>query len=1172
MAQQRRFQTIRRSLATEVTRYHQELEAREEKQRQQQREARARVSERVSAGVLRFWSRRGDVYQQALKVSFDVAKHQHDKRRQEDLLRETEELTRKLLESLFTDARKNRRNEVPRIQRHCEGTPGLTPTLQGSPAPTASPADTIFVVTPPASSRAEEEESDAEGPPIEESLSLLDTNNGTRPLRHYQRSALRWMIHLYENKLNGILADEMGLGKTVQTIALLCYFAEKRNDWGPHLVVVPTTVVLNWKAEFERWAPGLKVLTYIGSAKERTQLRRGWTSEGAFDVCVTSYNLVVLDRKVFRRRPWGFLVLDEAHHVKNFMSVKWQSLFDLQAEYRLLLTGTPLQNSMMELWSLFHFLLPFASAFRSNDEFKEWFSNPLDEMISGKSSLNEDIVRRLQALIRPFMLRRLKKDVETQLPSKTEKVVLCQLSRRQRSLYDDYMQLADTKNKISGKGGAGGVLSVLLSLRKVCDHPDMFEERPTKSPFALDYNASVRVTVPRVALLFQDHEGNFEGTRRFPSFCVWDMNDDRPAWESSIHHRKLSHADDEEEAELHGPEAFPSISRLIHLDVFTFPYFSSSADRADFVERFHPKYLEMTFQKQQSHRTAGSATADALLNNSLGILHAAYDGILQQAKTQQASRRAATVAAQWERYRAVDVALSMSTPSSLQWELRGSRLARNFPALCPTISTRVTALMPVIQKVCVYVPAVVSTRPPHLHWLLPVSNSQPFTALGLSTYSTLIGAVAKMQDAMACGRSAPRTLYDGSFFLEELWPIHVRRNFSFPEKRLLIHDCGKLQFLEPALKELRQGGHRVLIFTQFVQMLNILERFLALIGVAYMRLDGATRVELRQQLVDRFNSDARITCMILSTRSGGIGLNLTGADTVVFYDSDWNPTMDLQAQDRCHRIGQTRPVTIYRLISEHSVEEAILKKARERKKLNNVVIRGGQFHTIAGVNEQYEDSTAAYAALSDPVNLRSFFHDLDEDASVVSNDVDLLNEMEKVEDEEDRQAGKELERELAQRAAEDAADGGGEDGDTAAVGGKPAALGDGGTHELVTRRLPNTLLDEALALSLRRGVDAASSPAPNVEPRSRGSPLTLSGVSESRDAVELAVRKRQREVIVKGSRTPLDQYLVLQYSRSHPEDAEDRYYDLVNTYEAQMGSEAVRDLPRFRAGSFFGDQ
>ncbi|KPI85030.1 putative helicase [Leptomonas seymouri] len=1272
MQTQRKFSHIRQNISRELTRYHVELQERAERQRQQQREARARVGGRVAAGVQKYWSRRGEGFQQLMKVEFDVVKHLHDRRKQEDLLRETETLTRKLLQSFFHAS--NKTSTSASLPKEASGavSPALASpvsasekelhrgaqesTLRGSHQVPSRGGDGTRDALSSSGTIDDRGASfwsklrDDDDAPIENALSLLDTEQGKRPLRHYQRSSLRWMVHLYESNLNGILADEMGLGKTVQTIALLCYFAEYRNDWGPHLIVVPTTVVLNWKAELDRWAPGLKVLTYIGSAKERHQLRKGWTSEDAFHICVTSYNLIVQDRKVFRRRPWGFLVLDEAHQVKNFMSLKWQSLFDLQAEYRLLLTGTPLQNSIMELWSLFHFLLPFASAFRSNAEFKEWFSNPMDAMITGRSSLNEDIVRRLQALIRPFMLRRLKKDVESQLPTKTEKVVLCHLSRRQRSLYDDYMQLADTRQKLRG-GGAGGVLSVLLALRKVCDHPDLFEHRPTISPFVLGYEALIEQTVPRSILL----QGNSTTATResgFPRFYVDDVNLD--------HHARHRKAGEEGEAFV-VRDAWKNKERCsanTHLSPSTPLFFASCflewcsplpwwAAQARVNHPFVSNAQELTaFAERLKLPAAWKTTNDALSPLSLSTnrtadrggvgpqqcdgstLHAAYLAVLKAAACTSASRARCTATAQRQRYHAMQCARIVYVPRLCVLDLCQTHLARNFPALCPTIADRAAALFPLVEKMCVYVPAVLAPRAPRLRWLLPVTNTAPYESLDRTTCAALIGAVAKRQDALLCGCEPPRQTYDASFFLRELWPMHVRRSFSFPDKRLLIHDCGKLQFLESALKEMRQEGHRVLIFTQFVHMLNILERFLALVGVAYLRLDGATKAEVRQQLVDRFNADARVTCMILSTRSGGVGLNLTGADTVIFYDSDWNPTMDLQAQDRCHRIGQTRPVTIYRLISEHTVEESILQKARERKKLNNVVIRGGQFHTIAGVSEQYDDSAAAFAALSDPVNLRSFFHDLDEDATVEdagpappvtspntggafsASGCSVLEEMANVEDEEDRAAGLELEREIAEREAQEAASGESDDDDgsvdsdgqerkrvrlsregvcastphnTGEQQGPAFAMDSAAAAALWRRKGPNTLRDIYFSNGTRASVTGsatATAGVSTVENASATADDAELNAAPGADVVRLAVRKRQREMVRKAV-LPVDQFLTLQYGRCQREDAELRYEVLVETYTAQMdemGSQADDGdddddddgmsnarLPRFRA-------
>lgn len=190
-----------------------------------------------------------------------------------------------------------------------------------------------------------------------------------------------------------------------------------------------------------------------------------------------------------------------------------------------------------------------------------------------------------------------------------------------------------------------------------------------------------------------------------------------------------------------------------------------------------------------------------------------------------------------------------------------------------------------------------------------------------------------------------------------------RHAVAFPHPSLLQYDCGKLQTLDGLLRRLKAGGHRVLIFTQMTRVLDVLEAFLSMHGHAYLRLDGATRVDRRQALVERFNADARVFAFILSTRSGGVGLNLTGADSVVFYDSDWNPTMDAQAQDRCHRIGQTRDVHVYRLVTAATVEENILRKAEQKRALGHLAIEGGHFTTsylrAADVEEVFGADAAA---------------------------------------------------------------------------------------------------------------------------------------------------------------------------------------------------------------------
>uniref|UniRef100_A0A670JGS7 Snf2 related CREBBP activator protein n=1 Tax=Podarcis muralis TaxID=64176 RepID=A0A670JGS7_PODMU len=299
-------------------------------------------------------------------------------------------------------------------------------------------------------------------------------------LREYQHIGLDWLVTMYEKKLNGILADEMGLGKTIQTISLLAHLACEKGSWGPHLIIVPTSVILNWEMEIKRWCPSFKILTYYGAQKERKLKRQGWTKPNAFHICITSYKLVLQDHQAFRRKNWKYLILDEAQNIKNFKSQRWQSLLNFNSQRRLLLTGTPLQNSLMELWSLMHFLMPHV--FQSHREFKEWFSNPLTGMIEGSQEYNENLVKRLHKVLRPFLLRRVKVDVEKQMPKKYEHVIKCRLSKRQRYLYDDFMAQATTKETLA-TGHFMSVINILMQLRKVCNHPNLFDPRPIHSPF-----------------------------------------------------------------------------------------------------------------------------------------------------------------------------------------------------------------------------------------------------------------------------------------------------------------------------------------------------------------------------------------------------------------------------------------------------------------------------------------------------------------------------------------------------------------------------------------------------------------------------------------------------------------------------------------------------------------
>jgi SWI/SNF-related matrix-associated actin-dependent regulator of chromatin subfamily A member 5 len=226
-------------------------------------------------------------------------------------------------------------------------------------------------------------------------------------LRAYQLAGLQWLVQLYRNGTNGILADEMGLGKTVQAIAMIGFLAMQKETAGSKsLIVAPKSVNGNWLKEFAKWLPSLRVVNVGGDKEERAEKLKDVKS-GKFDVVVTSFEIVCLEKAKLRKVPWHYFVIDEAHRIKNEKSLLSQIVREFKSNSRLLLTGTPLQNNLHELWALLNFLMP--QHFADAEEF--------DEMSAGKT---EQVTAQLQKMLRPFLLRRLKSDVEAGLPDKTQ--------------------------------------------------------------------------------------------------------------------------------------------------------------------------------------------------------------------------------------------------------------------------------------------------------------------------------------------------------------------------------------------------------------------------------------------------------------------------------------------------------------------------------------------------------------------------------------------------------------------------------------------------------------------------------------------------------------------------------------------------------------------------------
>ncbi|XP_073264263.1 protein PHOTOPERIOD-INDEPENDENT EARLY FLOWERING 1 isoform X3 [Populus alba] len=698
------------------------------------------------------------------------------------------------------------------------------------------------------------------------------------PLREYQHIGLDWLVTMYEKRLNGILADEMGLGKTIMTIALLAHLACEKGIWGPHLIVVPTSVMLNWETEFLKWCPAFKILTYFGSAKERKCKRQGWLKPNFFHVCITTYRLVIQDSKVFKRKKWKYLILDEAHLIKNWKSQRWQTLLNFNSKRRILLTGTPLQNDLMELWSLMHFLMPHI--FQSHQEFKDWFSNPITGMVEGQERVNKEVVDRLHNVLRPFILRRLKRDVEKQLPMKLEHVIYCRLSRRQRNLYEDFIASSETQATLA-TANFFGMISIIMQLRKVCNHPDLFEGRPIISSFDMA-GMDIQLSSSICSMFSPGPYSSVDLCALGLIFTHLDFN--MVSWEC-----------DE-------VKAIATPSRLIE----------ERANLAN-IEDVGPgsKHLK---------RLPGTNIFEEIRKSLL-------EGRLREMK-----QRAASIA--W-------------------WN---SLRCRKKPIYSTTLRELLTVKHPIYDIHCQKVERLSSLCSSKLGdvVLSPIERFQKMTDL-VESFMFAIPAARSPAPIFWCSQTRTPVFLHSTYeekcsemllpLLSPIRPAIVRRQLYFPDRRLIQFDCGKLQELAILLRKLKSEGHRVLIFTQMTKMLDILEAFINLYGYTYMRLDGSTQPEDRQTLMQRFNTNPKIFIFILSTRSGGVGINLVGADTVIFYDSDWNPAMDQQAQDRCHRIGQTREVHIYRLISESTIEENILKKANQKRALDDLVIQSGGYNT-----------------------------------------------------------------------------------------------------------------------------------------------------------------------------------------------------------------------------------
>lgn len=550
-------------------------------------------------------------------------------------------------------------------------------------------------------------------------------------LRAYQLEGVNWLLWNWWNKRSCILADEMGLGKTIQTVCFLDQL-QKLNTTrvrGPFLIVAPLSLVNQWQSEALTWSPDMNVVLYHGSGSARKFLvenefyyndqfvpkalaqklkRQHYTK---FHLLITTFEIIMKDMNILSRINWKALIVDEAHRLKNDSSRLFSDLRTIPRDFCLLLTGTPLQNSTEELWSLLNFCNPVD--FGAKEDFVMKFGSLSDAQQ----------VKDLHNILKPYLLRRVKEDVEKSLPPKEETIIEVALTPIQKKYYKAiYERNTMFLMKGSKPSNAPSLMNVMMELRKCCNHP----------------------------------------------FLIKGAED-----------------------------------RIMN---------------------------------------------EALCNEN-----------------------------------------EVNTPGSL------------------------------------------------------------------SRYRMILSDQ-------------------------------------------LVNSSGKMVLLMKLLPKLQSGGHKVLIFSQMVRVLDLLEELMKLKNYSYERLDGSVSASSRSAAVRRFNRDSyERFIMLLSTRAGGLGLNLTSADTVIIYDSDWNPQNDLQAMARAHRIGQTRPVHVYRLLTTKTYEMHMFHSASMKLGLDRAVLAHQRHQGDNGGNMSKKRSKENQAKEIDELLKKGaydiFTEEDDADAKTfMETDIDMLLE------------------------------------------------------------------------------------------------------------------------------------------------------------------------------------
>lgn len=654
-------------------------------------------------------------------------------------------------------------------------------------------------------------------------------------MRDYQLEGLTWMYEICLQGMSGILADEMGLGKTIQVISLVALLREQEEYFGPHLVIAPLSTLSNWQDEFQKWTPSIPFVLYHGTIQERQQIfqdkimkhyQKGSPSQ-KFPVVCTSYEMVLRDHAALSKIDWAFIVVDEGHRMKNADAKLFRELQQFKSATRLLITGTPLQNNLKELWSLLHFLMP--ETFLDWEAFEVWFdfSDLQDE--EGTAQFIEDkesqsLVSKIHKVLQPLLLRRIKADVAAYLPKKREYVLFAPMTKEQTDFYNvvndkktdtrSYLEkkvverLTGTNNTPSSSKRSSRISSRAAS---AC---------PTKTPSPVNNAFSMMM---------------------------------RPKSKASIQSNSASKD-------------------------------SSTPTRASSKRKMPPTSETPVSKGAKSSRQSTPST------------------------TQRARGRSRKVPVFYKD--------DVDDDDKLDDDAFERMLAKKLESQ--------------------------DDDPEDFRDADEIERAETLELAKLQMADKKLGNPL-MQLRLIC--NSPHNLYN---------PWAYDTNESVDES--IVTASGKMLLLDRLLPALFERGHKVLIFSQFKTQLDILHDYCSeLRRWNICRIDGSVSQEERRKQIKDFNEDPKHKIFLLSTRAGGQGINLASADTVILFDSDWNPQQDLQAQDRCHRIGQTRPVIIYRFATKGTVEEELLLSADAKRRLEKLVIKKGGFKNMSQKLDTSED-------------------------------------------------------------------------------------------------------------------------------------------------------------------------------------------------------------------------